>query len=57
MVDVGRGYTTLEEFCAILSANDRREGGPNAPARGLTLESVLYEETMDNDHNRQESAQ
>jgi tRNA pseudouridine38-40 synthase len=43
MVDVGRGHTTLEEFSSILSLNDRREGGPNAPARGLTLESVCYE--------------
>jgi len=45
MVDVGRGYTTLEEFSSILAANDRRRGGANAPARGLMLESVLYENT------------
>jgi tRNA pseudouridine38-40 synthase len=56
MVDVGRGYTTPGEFSSILSANDRREGGPNAPARGLTLESVRYEETVDDDHNRTEPA-
>ncbi len=42
MVDVGRGYTTLEDFMSIVSKNDRREAGPSAPARGLTLESVLY---------------
>ena len=42
MVDVGRGYTTLEEFSSILAMNDLHEGGANAPARGLTLESVLY---------------
>ncbi len=42
MVDVGRGYTTLEEFSEILDRSDRREGGANAPARGLTLESVTY---------------
>jgi tRNA pseudouridine38-40 synthase len=42
MVDVGRGYTSLEEFSSIIAKNDRRAGGANAPARGLTLESVLY---------------
>lgn len=54
MVDVGRGHTTMEEFASILAMNDRREGGPNAPARGLTLESVLYEETVPNIHKLQE---
>jgi tRNA pseudouridine38-40 synthase len=42
MVDVGRGFTTLEGFSEILRRTDRREGGANAPARGLMLEAVLY---------------
>lgn len=43
MVNIGRGYTTLEEFSAILGAKDRSEAGMAAPAKGLVLESVSYE--------------
>jgi tRNA pseudouridine38-40 synthase len=43
MVDVGRGYRTVEEFRAIIGAKDRTEAGMAAPARGLCLESVAYE--------------
>ena len=42
MVDVGRGYTALDDFFAMLKKNDRREGGPAAPPAGLVLESVVY---------------
>ncbi|HYQ87304.1 MAG TPA: tRNA pseudouridine(38-40) synthase TruA [Bacteroidota bacterium] len=42
MVDVGRGYTTLDDFFAMLAKNDRREAGPAAPPGGLVLESVVY---------------
>lgn len=42
MVDVGRGYTSYEEFQSILQKKDRREAGQAAPARGLVLESVTY---------------
>lgn len=42
MVDVGRGYTSFEEFLKILEKKDRREAGMTAPAKGLVLESVTY---------------
>jgi tRNA pseudouridine38-40 synthase len=42
MVDVGRGYTTLEEFRSILDKHDRQEAGMSAPPSGLVLEHVAY---------------
>lgn len=42
MVDVGRGYTTVDEFREILKQGDRRFAGMAAPAKGLVLESVTY---------------
>lgn len=42
MVDVGRGYTSMEEFRKILDARNRRIAGMAAPAKGLFLEEVLY---------------
>ena len=42
MVNVGRGYTTLDDFLGMLAKNDRREAGPAAPPAGLVLESVIY---------------
>lgn len=42
MVDVGRGYTSLEDFAAILEFKDRAEAGMSAPPRGLVLERVEY---------------
>lgn len=42
MVDVGRGYTSMEEFRKILDARDRRTAGMAAPAKGLFLEEVFY---------------
>ncbi len=42
MVDVGRGYTSLEQFTEILAARDRRAAGMAAPAKGLFLVEVLY---------------
>lgn len=42
MVDVGRGYTSLDEFLKILEKKDRKEAGMAAPARGLVLEEVVY---------------
>jgi len=44
MVDVGRGYLSLEEFEGIIEAKDRRKAGMAAPPQGLFLEEVLYEE-------------
>lgn len=42
IVDVGRGYTTLEEFEKICGRKNRKEAGMSAPARGLVLERVIY---------------
>jgi len=42
MVDVGRGYTAVENFSAILEARDRRKAGMAAPAQGLFLEEITY---------------
>jgi tRNA pseudouridine38-40 synthase len=42
IVDVGRGYTTLQEFEDICGTKNRREAGMAAPARGLVLERVIY---------------
>jgi tRNA pseudouridine38-40 synthase len=44
MLDVGRGRTGVDEIPGILAARDRTAAGPTAPARGLFLCSVEYEE-------------
>jgi len=42
MVDVGRGYTSYDEFMKILEARDRSFAGQSAPAKGLFLEEIVY---------------
>jgi tRNA pseudouridine38-40 synthase len=42
MVDVGRGYTTHDEFLSILEKRKRAEAGMAAPAKGLILEKIVY---------------
>jgi tRNA pseudouridine38-40 synthase len=42
MVDVARGYTPIDDFGNILNKKNRCEAGASAPAKGLTLERVLY---------------
>ncbi len=42
LAEVGRGRTTVSEFCDILEARDRGEAGATAPACGLYLERVEY---------------
>jgi len=44
MIDVGRGYRRAEEIPGILAARSRSAAGPTAPARGLFLHSVEYDE-------------
>jgi tRNA pseudouridine38-40 synthase len=44
MLDVGRGHLALNEIPGILAARDRSAAGPTAPARGLFLYSVEYDE-------------
>ncbi len=46
MLDVGRGHLALEEIPRILAARDRSAAGPTAPARGLFLHSVEYDEQI-----------
>jgi tRNA pseudouridine38-40 synthase len=44
MIDVGRGYTTVDRLREILKARKRSEAGPTAPACGLFLVSVEYDD-------------
>ncbi|MGA9671311.1 MAG: tRNA pseudouridine synthase A [Terracidiphilus sp.] len=44
MLDVGRGRLRCEEIPGILTARRRAAAGPTAPARGLFLVSVEYDE-------------
>ena len=44
MLDVGRGHLQLSEIPSIVAARSRSAAGPTAPARGLFLYSVEYEE-------------
>lgn len=43
LVEVGTGKRTPEEFSAILESRDRRKAGMTAPAHGLYLVAVNYE--------------
>lgn len=47
MLDVGRGRLRCEEIPGILAARSRAAAGPTAPARGLFLVSVEYDETSE----------
>ncbi len=42
MIDVARGYFTIDQFNEILQSRNRRQAGISAPARGLFLEEVIY---------------
>jgi tRNA pseudouridine38-40 synthase len=42
MLDVARGYLTVEEFVALLDGRPRAQAGRTAPAHGLALASVAY---------------
>lgn len=42
LLSAGRGQLTIEQFRQTLQACDRKEGGPTAPAHGLTLKEVIY---------------
>ncbi|MGD0547960.1 MAG: tRNA pseudouridine synthase A, partial [Terracidiphilus sp.] len=44
MLDVGRGRLRAEAIPGILAARNRSAAGPTAPARGLFLDSVEYDE-------------
>jgi len=43
MLEVAQGKRELAEFARLLTSEERSEAGPTAPARGLTLVGVGYE--------------
>jgi tRNA pseudouridine38-40 synthase len=43
MIDVGSGKTSLEDFKAIIASQDRKRAGKSAPANGLFLAKVDYD--------------
>lgn len=43
LINVGRGFWPEEKVAEILSAQDRNQSGPTAPAQGLFLMRVSYE--------------
>jgi tRNA pseudouridine38-40 synthase len=42
LVEVGRGHRPPSWVAEVLASRDRSMAGPTAPARGLTLERVIY---------------
>lgn len=44
MLEVAGGQRTLEDFVALLDGRPRSHAGPTAPAHGLALASVRYED-------------
>lgn len=44
LVEVGSGRRTPEDFAALLAGAPRDAAGPTAPARGLCLEGVTYDD-------------
>lgn len=42
MINVGRGFTPVEQIPQILKSHDRRNAGLTVPAKGLFLEKVYY---------------
>jgi tRNA pseudouridine38-40 synthase len=44
LILAGTGRLSTEQFAAVLAAKDRKAAGPTAPACGLFLEQVHYEE-------------
>jgi tRNA pseudouridine38-40 synthase len=45
LINVGRGYWPEPKVAEILESGDRREAGPTAPAQGLFLMRVKYDES------------
>ena len=46
MLDVSRGYISLEQFMEIFDKEDRRAATKAAPAKGLVLEEVVYRDNL-----------
>ena len=47
LVEIGRGKIAAEEMPEIIKAKDRARAGPTAPAHGLCLVSVRYDEIVE----------
>lgn len=46
LVAVGKGKCTIEDFIQILESRNRSNAGTSAPAKGLTLTTIEYPETI-----------
>ena len=46
LLEIGRGRRPEDDLARVLAARDRREAGPAAPARGLVLDRVDYDEPV-----------
>ena len=46
LLEIGRGRRPEDDLARVLAAHDRREAGPAAPARGLVLDRVDYDEPV-----------
>lgn len=42
LIDVGRGKTTLDDFCNIIEKKSRSNAGDSMPAKALFLENIKY---------------
>jgi tRNA pseudouridine38-40 synthase len=48
LVEIGKGKMDADALSAVLEAKDRTKAGPTAPARGLFLERIVYQEDAEN---------
>jgi tRNA pseudouridine38-40 synthase len=48
LVEVGRGKISAQELKTILDSKDRKQAGPTAPAHGLFLKEVRYDNPQGN---------
>ena len=52
---VGRGKISAERFGEVMRSRDRAQAGPSAPAQGLCLINVAYDERRTKNERRDES--
>src|SRR4029077_10204752 len=55
LMNVGRGFWPIEQVAAIVSAQDRTQAGPTAPAQGLFLMRLEYPHLHQPDASARES--